>query len=142
MTEILDESPPFPPPTCWWDLAPAEYEATRTDLEAWVRDFARHTRVPASLLPPCWPRHPELVWLWGALRDYAAFAFHPLQMSSEAIGFVRAWETIHHQLREAVANLTCTATTHHDRPAARWTGLDADTTRNSQGTHREKESLR
>ena len=74
---ILDDQPdmfdanalPEPPhPINWNLLSTQELETELLELNRWV-DWLRHTYgLPASVVPPYWHRHPELVWELSALH--------------------------------------------------------------------------
>lgn len=60
---------PEPPHPINWNLLTAnDLEAELLELNRWV-DWLRHTYgLPASVIPPCWHRHPELLWELSALH--------------------------------------------------------------------------
>lgn len=74
---ILDDQPdmfdanalPEPLRPINWNLLSAQdLEAELLELSRWV-DWLRHTYgLPASVVPPYWHRHPELVWELSALH--------------------------------------------------------------------------
>ncbi len=54
--------PPVPRPINW-DLLPAEdAEHEWLTLNEWVHWLRKTYALPASIIPPAWHRHPELVW--------------------------------------------------------------------------------
>lgn len=55
-------------PINWNLLSAQDLEAELLELNRWV-DWLRHTYgLPASVVPPYWHRHPELVWELSALH--------------------------------------------------------------------------
>lgn len=77
LTDELDNEPGFdpdaglpgPPHPINWNLLTAhELEQELLELNRWV-DWLRHTYgLPASVIPPAWHKHPELVWELSALH--------------------------------------------------------------------------
>ena len=57
-----------PHPINWNLLTAADLEQELLELNRWV-DWLRHTYgLPASVIPPYWHRHPELLWELSALH--------------------------------------------------------------------------
>ena len=71
---------PEPPHPINWNLLTAdEAEAAWLELNSWV-NWLRHTYgLPATVVPPFWHRHPELVWELSALHLHWLGAYDPEQ---------------------------------------------------------------
>ena len=74
--EFLDDRPtvasfdiPEPPhPINWNLLGPEDLEAEWLELNRWVHWLRRTYGLPASVIPPFWHHHPELLWELSALH--------------------------------------------------------------------------
>lgn len=114
------EEPPFempmlaePPHPINWNLLRAdEAEHEWLELNSWVNWLRRTYGLPASVVPPFWYRHPELVWELSALHLHWLSAYDSEQNGSAPI----AW---HHDFAEARQRL-------RDWVAASGTRLDRD----------------
>ena len=64
-----DAGLPIPPhPINWNLLSSVDLEAELLELNRWI-DWLRHTYgLPASVIPPLWHRHSELLWELSALH--------------------------------------------------------------------------
>lgn len=71
-----DESAP-PHPVNWHLLRADELEAEWYALNRWVETIRRTYGLPASVIPPFWHRHDELVWELSALHLHWLCAYHP-----------------------------------------------------------------
>ena len=81
--------PETPHPVNWNLLSAHDLETEWLALNRWV-DWLRHTYgLPASVLPPFWHHHPELVWELSALHLHWLGAYDPEQNASAAIGWHR-----------------------------------------------------
>nr|WP_326833318.1 hypothetical protein [Cutibacterium porci] len=108
---MLDDQPdrfdanalPEPPRPINWNLLSAQdLEAELLELNRWV-DWLRHTYgLPASVIPPYWHRHPELVWELSALHLHWLCAYDPEQKSSAPLGWHRDFADARHRLRDWV----------------------------------------
>ena len=109
--EFLDDRPtvasfdiPEPPHPINWNLLTAnDLEAELLELNRWV-DWLRHTYgLPASVIPPYWHRHPELVWELSALHLHWLCAYDRDQNGSAPLGWHRDFADARHRLRDWVA---------------------------------------
>jgi hypothetical protein len=67
-------------------------------------DWLRHEfGLPASIIPPYWHRHPELVWELSALHLHWLGAYDPAQHASAPIGWLADFHAAQQRLREWVA---------------------------------------
>ena len=74
----FDVSEP-PHPVNWNLLTANDLEAELLELNRWV-DWLRHTYgLPASVVPPYWHRHPEL--LWEELIGHGRIAHIPMAVA-------------------------------------------------------------
>lgn len=101
--DSADDRPEAPRPINWNHLSPDEAATAWADLNAWV-DWLRHTYgLPATIVPPYWHRHPELVWELSALHLHWLGAYHPDQHASAPIGWHHDFTDARHRLRDWVA---------------------------------------
>lgn len=113
-----------PHPVNWRTLTAedAEYEwLALNELVDWLRhEFG----LPASIIPPYWHRHPELVWELSALHLHWLGAYDPSQHASAPIGWLADFHAAQQRLREWVA-LSGTRL-DRDRPTRQtvWPGED------------------
>ena len=118
--EPLIAEPPHP---INWNLLSAEdAEAEWLELNRWV-DWLRHTYgLPASVIPPAWHMHPELLWELSALHLHWLCAYDPDQNGSAPPGWHRDFADARQRLREWVA--ACGTRLDHDRPTRQtvWPG--------------------
>ena len=79
---------PEPPHPVNWNLLTAnDLEAELLELNRWV-DWLRHTYgLSASVVPPYWHRHPELLWELSALHLHWLCAYDPEQNGSAPLGW-------------------------------------------------------
>ncbi len=66
----------------------------------WLR---RTHGLPASVVPPFWHRHPELIWELSALHLHWLGAYDPDQHGSAPLGWHRDFADARQRLREWVA---------------------------------------
>lgn len=99
--EPLIAEPPHP---INWNLLSAEdAEAEWLELNRWV-DWLRHTYgLPASVIPPAWHMHPELLWELSALHLHWLCAYDPDQNGSAPLGWHRDFADARQRLRDWVA---------------------------------------
>lgn len=118
--EPLIAEPPHP---INWNLLSAEdAEAEWLEPNRWV-DWLRHTYgLPASVIPPAWHMHPELLWELSALHLHWLCAYDPDQNGSAPLGWHRDFADARQRLREWVA--ACGTRLDHDRPTRQtvWPG--------------------
>ena len=67
----------------------------------WLR---RTYGLPASVIPPLWHRHPELVWELSALHLHWLCAYDPDQHGSAPIGWLRDFADARERLHDWVTN--------------------------------------
>lgn len=74
-----------PHPVNWNLLTAHEAEIEWLELNRWVH-WLRHTYgLPASVIPPFWHHHPELVWELSALHLHWLCAYDPEQNGSATL---------------------------------------------------------
>ena len=118
--EPLIAEPPHP--INWNLLSADDAEAEWLELNRWV-DWLRHTYgLPASVIPPAWHMHPELLWELSALHLHWLCAYDPDQNGSAPLGWHRDFADARQRLREWVA--ACGTRLDHDRPTRQtvWPG--------------------
>jgi hypothetical protein len=99
-----DELYPEPPHPINWELLTAdEAETEWLELNGWVNWLRRTYGLTASILPPLWHRHPELVWELSALHLHWLGAYDPEQNGSAPFGWHRDFADARERLREWVA---------------------------------------
>jgi hypothetical protein len=92
-----------PHPVNWRVLTAEDAEYEWLALNEWV-DWLRHEfGLPASIIPPYWHRHPELVWELSALHLHWLGAYDPAQHASAPIGWLADFHAAQQRLREWVA---------------------------------------
>lgn len=114
--EDVDDAPPVglpepPHPIRWDTLSADEAEAEWLDLNAWVSWLRRAYGLPASVLPPFWYRHEELLWELSALHLHWLGAYDPEQHGSAPI----AWHADFAAARERLRDWVSTSGTRLDR---------------------------
>lgn len=113
-----------PHPVNWNLLTAEEAEAEWAELDRWVT-WLRHTfGLPASVLPPFWHRHPELVWELSALHIHWLCAYDSEQNGSAPSGWHRDFADTRGRLRDWVA--ASGTRLDRDRPTRQttWPGED------------------
>lgn len=101
-----------PRPVNWNLLTADEAEFEWIRLNRWVNWLRRTYGLSASVVPPLWHRHPELVWELSALHLHWLCAYEPDQHASAPFGW-------HHDFADARQRL-------HDWISACGTRLDTD----------------
>ena len=111
---------PGPPRPINWNLLSAgDLEAELLELNRWV-DWLRHTYgLPASVIPPMWHRHSELLWELSALHLHWLCAYDPEQNGSAPLGWHRDFADARQRLRDWVA--TSGTRLDRDRPTRQTT---------------------
>ncbi len=95
---------PEPPHPINWNLLSADdAEQEWLALNEWVTWLRRTYGLPASVIPPAWHRHPELVWELSALHLHWLGAFDPEQDGSAPLGWHADFAEARDRLREWVA---------------------------------------
>ncbi|MEE1620897.1 hypothetical protein ACQ7DA_06905 [Zafaria sp. J156] len=113
-----------PHPVNWNLLSAHDLEQEWLELNRWV-DWLRHTYgLPASVVPPFWHHHPELVWELSALHLHWLCAYDPDQNGSAPIGWHRDFADVRQRLRDWVA--ASGTRLDRDRPTRQttWPGED------------------
>lgn len=114
---------PEPPrPINWNLLSSGDAEAEWLALNQWVDQIRRTYGLPASVIPPFWYRHPELVWELSALHLHWIASYDPEQDASGPIAWHTDFALARERLREWVA--TCGTRIDRDRPTRQtiWPG--------------------
>ena len=93
-------------------------------LNDWVAWLRLTYGLPASVIPPFWHRHPELVWELSALHLHWLCAYDPEQHGSAPLGWHRDFADARARLRDWVA--TSGTRLDRDRPTRQtsWPGED------------------
>lgn len=111
---------PEPPHPINWNLLTGDEAETQwLELNQWV-NWLRHTYgLPASVVPPFWHRHPELVWELSALHLHWLAAFDSEQNASAPLGWHRDFADARQRLRDGSppAEPGSTETDPPDRPS-------------------------
>ena len=94
---------PGPPHPINWNLRTAHaLEEEWLELNRWVH-WLRHTYgLTASVIPPAWHHHPELVWELSALHLHWLCAYDPDQDGSAPLGWHRDFAEARQRLRDWV----------------------------------------
>ena len=112
-----------PPHPINWNLLTAdEAEVEWIELNRWVNWLRRTYGLPASVIPPFWHCHPELVWELSALHLHWLCAFDPDQHGSAPFGWHRDFADARQRLHDWVA--TSGTRLDRDRPTRQiaWPG--------------------
>ncbi|TFC86322.1 hypothetical protein [Cryobacterium sp. TMT4-31] len=112
-----------PPHPVNWNLLTADEAAVEwTELNRWVNWLRRTYGLPASIVPPFWHRHPELVWELSALHLHWLCAYDPDQHGSAPFGWHRDFADARQRLHDWVA--TSGTRLDRDRPTRQtgWPG--------------------
>lgn len=113
-----------PHPVNWNLLSAHDLEQEWLALNRWV-DWLRTTYgLPASVIPPYWHRHRELLWELSALHLHWLCAYDPEQNGSAPLGWHRDFADARHRLRDWVA--ASGTRLDRDRPTRQtiWPGED------------------
>lgn len=99
-----EEDAPAPPgPVNWYLLSSEALETEWYELNRWVERLRRAYGLPASVIPPMWHRHDELVWELSALHVHWLCAYHPEQDGSAPFGWHRDFADARNRLRDWVS---------------------------------------
>ncbi|WP_227820086.1 DUF4913 domain-containing protein [Agromyces aureus] len=93
-----------PHPVNWNLLTAEEAETAWIELNRWVNWLRRTYGLPASIVPPLWHRHPELVWELSALHLHWLSAYDPDQHGSAPFGWHRDFADARNRLHDWVAS--------------------------------------
>ncbi|WP_120337471.1 hypothetical protein [Cryobacterium soli] len=91
-----------PHPINWNLLTAEEAEVEWIELNRWVNWLRRTYGLPASVVPPLWHRHPELVWELSALHLHWLCAYDPDQHGSAPFGWHRDFADARQRLHDWV----------------------------------------
>ncbi|MEN8672934.1 hypothetical protein [Nocardioides sp.] len=113
-----------PHPVNWNLLTADEAGAEWIELDQWVHWLRRTYGLPASVIPPFWYRHPELLWELSALHLHWLCAYDPDQNGSAPLGWHRDFADTRQRLRDWVA--ASGTRLDRDRPTRQttWPGED------------------
>ena len=101
---VTNADMPEPPHPVNWNLLSADdLEVEWLALNDWVAWLRRTYGLPASVVPPFWHRHPELVWELSALHLHWLCAYDPDMSGSAPLGWHRDFADARNRLREWVA---------------------------------------
>jgi len=112
-----------PPHPINWNLLTAEQAETEwIELNRWVNWLRRTYGLPASVVPPFWHRHLELVWELSALHLHWLCAYEPDQHGSAPYGWHRDFADARQRLHDWVT--TSGTRLDRDRPTRQtaWPG--------------------
>lgn len=91
-----------PHPVNWNLLTADEAEVEWIELNRWVNWLRRTYGLPASVVPPLWHNHPELVWELSALHLHWLCAYDPDQHGSAPFGWHRDFADARQRLHDWV----------------------------------------
>ena len=131
-----------PHPVNWNLLNAEEAETAWVDLNAWVNWLRRTYGLPASVIPPFWHRHTELVWELSALHLHWLCAYDPDQHGSAPVGWHRDFADARQRLHDWVT--ICGTRLDRDRSTRQtsWPGEDpADTVEDLAITNRDEDFI-
>ncbi|TFC86854.1 hypothetical protein E3T24_05940 [Cryobacterium sp. TmT2-59] len=116
----LSAEPPHP--INWNLLSADDAETAWIELNRWVNWLRRTYGLPASIVPPFWHRHPEVVWELSALHLHWLCAYDPDQHGSAPFGWHRDFADARQRLHDWVA--TSGTRLDRDRPSRQtvWPG--------------------
>lgn len=113
-----------PHPINWNLLTSHDLEQELLELNRWVNWLRLEYGLPASVIPPLWHRHPELVWELSALHLHWLCAYDANQDGSAPLGWHRDFSDARQRLRDWVT--TSGTRLDRDRPTRQtiWPGED------------------
>lgn len=112
-------------PINWNALSADEAADQWHDLDEWVTWLRRAYGLPATIIPPYWHRHDELVWELSALHTHWRTCYDPNAHGSAPLQWHHDFNEARARLREWVA--TCGTRIDRDRPTRQtfWPGEPA-----------------
>ncbi|WP_453984550.1 hypothetical protein [Brevibacterium casei] len=112
----------LPHPINWNLLTSHDLEQELLELNRWVNWLRLEYGLPASVIPPLWHRHPELVWELSALHLHWLCAYDVNQDGSAPLGWHRDFADTRQRLRDWVT--TSGTRLDRDRPTRQtiWPG--------------------
>lgn len=90
-------------PVNWNLLTASEAEEAWLELNAWLNWLRRTYGLPATVLPPFWYRHPELVWELSALHIHWLASYDSVQVASAPLAWHHDFALAQSRLRDWVA---------------------------------------
>lgn len=130
-----------PHPVNWLTLSAEDAEAEWLELNEWVEWLRVEYALPATVIPPYWHRHPELLWELSALHTHWRGAYDPQAAANAAVSWHLDFRMARERLREWVA-LSGTKL-DQDRPLRQtvWPGEDrtADAANDDVNANRRKD---
>lgn len=103
-TTAAPQVPAKPPEPVNWNLLTAgEAEDAWLELNAWLNWLRRTYGLPATVLPPFWYRHPELVWELSALHSHWLASYDRDQAASAPLAWHHDFALAQSRLRDWVA---------------------------------------
>jgi len=113
-----------PHPANWRTLSAEDAEAEWLELNEWVDWLRTEYALPATVIPPYWHRHPELVWELSALHTHWKGSYDPQASAGAAAAWHLDFRMGRERLREWIA-LSGTKL-DQDRPSRQtvWPGDD------------------
>lgn len=99
--ENLVAEPPHP--VNWNLLTSHDLEQELLELNRWVNWLRLEYGLPASVIPPLWHRHPELLWELSALHLHWLCAYDMNQDGSAPLGWHRDFADARQRLRDWIA---------------------------------------
>ncbi|MCW2752179.1 MAG: hypothetical protein JWR83_3289 [Aeromicrobium sp.] len=94
---------PVPKPVNWRTLTADDAEHEWLTLNEWVSWLRIEFGVPASVIPPFWHRHPELVWELSALHLRWLGSYDPAQNAAGPLAWMTDFHAAQHRLRTWVS---------------------------------------
>lgn len=96
------DAPLAPRPINWRTLSSLDAEHEWLTLNEWVTWLRIEFGLSASVIPPMWHRHPELVWELSALHLRWLGCYHPDQDAAAPLAFMTDFHAARTRLREWV----------------------------------------
>lgn len=103
VTRLGSDEPGAVHPVNWNLLLSHDLEQEWLALNRWVEWLRKTYALPASVIPPCWHRHPELQWELSALHLHWLGAYDPEQNGSAPTGWHLDFALARARLRDWVA---------------------------------------
>lgn len=101
-------------PINWLTMGPEEARSAFLDLDRWVTFLRLAYGLPATIVPPMWHRHDELIWELSALHLHWLNSYHPDAPLSGPLNWHQDFAASRVRLREWVS--TSGARLDRDRP--------------------------
>lgn len=109
-----------PRPIEWASLTPSGEADRLDDLDPWVRWLVQRYRLDQREIPPCWPRHGELVEELAALRTARQSAYGQEGPLTGPADWHQTLAATRHRLSLWNARTGCRVGLHRDAPAPAW----------------------